>query len=108
MSDEELVEDVREFARKQLPFVPFEDVLRAARVAKDVRLYDEVARRRLGAGSQLAVQLTPEERKAITRERDFAFSERGMWIIIATVSLAALLQGLLDPALRCRRMPVMC
>ena len=97
MTDQELVDDVRQFAQKHLPSVRYEDVIRAARVAKDIRLYDKVARRRPVSGSRLPVQLTPEESEAIIRERDSAFSERGMWVVIATVSLAAFLQGLRRP-----------
>ena len=41
----------------------------------------------------LPVTLTEDEKTALRRERDVTFSERGMWTVIATVSLAALLQG---------------
>ncbi|KAJ6440983.1 sugar transporter [Purpureocillium lavendulum] len=94
MTDQELEEDVKEFAQKKLPCVPYEQILRAARVAKDIRMYDEVARRPgFDARHRLPVTLTDEEKSALRRERDVTFSERGMWTVIATVSLAALLQG---------------
>lgn len=87
-------EDVRQFAEHHLPSVKYEDILRAARVAKDIRLYDEIARRPdFDVRNRLPVNLTDEEKRALRRERDVAFSENGMRIVIATVSLAALLQG---------------
>jgi predicted secreted protein len=39
------------------------------------------------------VQLTEEEKRALCRERDVPFSEKGMRIVILTVSIAAFLQG---------------
>ncbi|GJN71510.1 sugar transporter [Purpureocillium lilacinum] len=94
MTDKELEEDVKEFAQKKLPVVPYEQILRAARVAKDIRMYDEIARRPgFDSRHHLPVTLTEDEKTALRRERDVTFSERGMWTVIATVSLAALLQG---------------
>ncbi|KAK5995691.1 Putative polyol transporter 2-like protein [Cladobotryum mycophilum] len=93
-TDKELQDDVQAFVYKHLPSVRYDDMLRAARVAKDIRLYDEAARRPgYGPGVNLPVHLTKEEKVAIRRERDVPFSERGMRIVIATVSLAAFLQG---------------
>ncbi|WYZ34106.1 hypothetical protein EsH8_I_000382 [Colletotrichum jinshuiense] len=92
-TDEQLEADVTLFAQKCLN-VNTAALLRAARVAKDIKLYDEVARNpNEGASKELPVQLTPEEKRALRRERDVPFSERGMWTIIITVSLAAFLQG---------------
>lgn len=100
MTDKELEEDVKEFAQKKLPVVPYEQILRAARVAKDIRMYDEIARRPgFDSRHHLPVTLTEDEKTALRRERDVTFSERGMWTVIATVSLAALLQG--KSSLRC-------
>ncbi|XP_044717245.1 sugar transporter domain-containing protein [Hirsutella rhossiliensis] len=94
MTDSELEEDVRQFAESHLRSVPYETILRAARVAKDKRIYDEVAARpRFNVRGRLPVHLTPEERDALCREKNVTFSEKGMRIVIATVSLAALLQG---------------
>lgn len=94
MTDYELEEDVRQFAQNHLPSVRYEDILRAARVAKDIRLYDSIAwRPGFELRNRLPVHLTAEEKEALRRERDVAFSEKGMWVVIATVSLAALLQG---------------
>lgn len=82
------------FIENSLPSVRYEDLLRAARVAKDVRFYDELARYDgFHAGENIMVHLTKEEKLALRKERDVPFSERGMRIVIATVSLAALLQG---------------
>ncbi|GKT43400.1 putative polyol transporter 6 [Colletotrichum spaethianum] len=92
-TDEQLEADVTSFAKASLN-VDTAALLRAARVAKDIRLYDEVARNSSeSAGRELPVQLTNEEKRALVRERDVPFSEKGMWTIIITVSLAAFLQG---------------
>ncbi|PKK45095.1 hypothetical protein CI102_9433 [Trichoderma harzianum] len=94
LTDEELQRDVRSFVENHLPSVEYENLLRAARVAKDIRVYDEVARKKgFHFESGLPVQLTMEEKRALTRERDVPFSEKGMRIVILTVSIAALLQG---------------
>lgn len=93
-TDEELEEDVKRFAEDYLPSVNYDSLLRAAWVARDIRIYDEVARsEEPHAVLNLPVQLTPDEKKALRRERDVPFSEKGMRVVILTVSLAALLQG---------------
>ncbi|PHH80329.1 hypothetical protein CDD80_1968 [Ophiocordyceps camponoti-rufipedis] len=53
MTDADLATDVRIFAHDHLPNVPYDRVLRAARVAKDIHLYDEIARRTRIDGSHL-------------------------------------------------------
>ncbi|KAH6891067.1 hypothetical protein B0T10DRAFT_605400 [Thelonectria olida] len=94
VSDEELEADVRNFADTYLRSIKYDDILRGARVAKDIGLYDQVARDSdPNAGSHLPVQLTAEEKRALRRERDGPFSEKGMMVVIFTVSLAAFLQG---------------
>ncbi|KAH8127443.1 hypothetical protein FP744_10004338 [Trichoderma asperellum] len=94
LTDEELQRDVRSFVENHIPSIAYEDLIRAARVAKDIRLYDEVARKEgYHVESDLLVQLTEDEKRALRRERDVPFSERGMQIVIITVSIAALLQG---------------
>lgn len=86
--------DVQSFVENHIPSVAYEDLIRAARVAKDARLYDEVARKEgYHFEPDLLVQLTEEEKRALRRERDVPFSEKGMRIVILTVSIAALLQG---------------
>ena len=92
-TDAELQEDVHRFVVDYLPSISEEKLLRAARVAKDIRLYDEAARSPFGTKHTLLVELTEEEKRALRGEKDVTFSERGMWIVIATVSIAALLQG---------------
>ncbi|EMR68872.1 putative sugar transporter protein [Eutypa lata UCREL1] len=100
LTDEELKADVRQFAETWLPGVDQEKVLRAARVAKDVRTYDDVARdENPSAGNDLDVRLTTEEKHALKAEKDAIFSQRGMDIVILTVSLAAFLQGFVQSSI---------
>ncbi|RDA87051.1 hypothetical protein CP532_3234 [Ophiocordyceps camponoti-leonardi (nom. inval.)] len=106
ISDAELVADVRVFAQNHLPMVPYDRILRAARVAKDLQKYEQVARRTRIEGSHLPVRLTDREKDALCREKDKTFSEKGMRIVIATVSLAALLQG--QAILLCPKMIYIC
>ncbi|KAF7544041.1 hypothetical protein G7Z17_g10261 [Cylindrodendrum hubeiense] len=94
LTDDELKADVQHFHETYLRSVDYEEILRGARVAKDIRTYDQVARDdNPNARLDLPVQLTPDEKRAIRRERDVPFSEKGMRIVILTVSLAAFLQG---------------
>ncbi|TLD10683.1 hypothetical protein PgNI_06495 [Pyricularia grisea] len=101
VTDEDLAADAQQFARTWFSDVPgsANKLLRAARVAKDIRTYDDVAR---GVGIEstassaeqlLPVVLTGAEKRALRNERDATFSERGMRIVVLTVSLAAFLQG---------------
>ncbi|KAI0827796.1 MFS general substrate transporter [Hypoxylon sp. FL0890] len=106
LTDEELQEDVTTFWRTSLsPTVDLQDLLRAARVAQNVRSYDEVARYngpKAGCneiGSSLPVQLTEEEKAALKAEKDVLFAERNMFIVILTVSLAAFLQGFVQSSI---------
>ena len=85
---------MQHFGQACLPNVEPEKILRAARVAKDIRTYDDLVRSdRPDAGYGLPVQLTDEEKQALKREKDVVFPERGMLIVVLTVSLAAFLQG---------------
>lgn len=94
LTDEELQRDVQSFVDNHIPSIAYEDLIRAARVAKDIRLYDKVAREEgFCVESDLLVQLTEDEKRALRRERDVPFSEKGMRVVIITVSIAALLQG---------------
>ncbi|GJC91552.1 hexose transporter [Colletotrichum higginsianum] len=64
-TDDQLEADVRSFAQTTL-HVDTAALLRAARVGKDIRLYDEVARNPSeSAGRELPVQLTAEEKRAL-------------------------------------------
>lgn len=93
-TDSELKRDVQHFCDMYLPSVSPEKMLRAARVAKDIRIYDQIARTSDPAQeSKLPVILSPDEKHFLKRERDVVFSERGMRLVIATVSIAAFLQG---------------
>ncbi|KAL6852738.1 hypothetical protein ACO1O0_007286 [Amphichorda felina] len=94
LTDDELNADVQNFTETYLPSIDYEKVLRAAKVAKDIRPYDEVARYSdPDLAHQIPVFLSPEEKYYLRRERDAVLSERGMHKVIFTVSLAALLQG---------------
>ncbi|OTA89268.1 hypothetical protein M434DRAFT_79571 [Hypoxylon sp. CO27-5] len=101
LTDEELRKDVTSFHRTCLePVVALDDLLRAARVAQNVRSYDEVARSKAPkAGHTLPVQLTEKEKAALKAEKDVLFSERNMFIVILTVSLAAFLQGFVQSSI---------
>ncbi|TLD19082.1 hypothetical protein PspLS_10007 [Pyricularia sp. CBS 133598] len=99
VTDEDLAQDAQQFARAWLSDVPgsAKKLLRAARVAKDIRTYDDVARgigvENAAAAELLPVVLTEAEKRALRDERDSTFSERGMRVVVLTVSLAAFLQG---------------
>ncbi|KAI1410458.1 MFS general substrate transporter [Hypoxylon sp. FL1857] len=104
LTDEELQEDVTSFWEECLrPAVDLADLLRAARVAQNVRSYDEVARyngpKCNEVGYTLPVQLTKKEKAALKAEKDVLFSERNMFIVILTVSLAAFLQGFVQSSI---------
>ncbi|KAI1141718.1 MFS general substrate transporter [Hypoxylon sp. FL0543] len=106
LTDEELQEDVISFWRTSLELVvDLEELLRAARVAQNIRSYDEVARYKgpktgcNEVGSNLPVQLTEEEKTALKAERDVLFAERNMSIVVLTVSLAAFLQGFVQSSI---------
>ncbi len=92
--------DVRQFVERWLPSVDQEKVLRAARVAKDIRTYDDVAHDEdPNAGFHLDVTLTGVEKAALKAEKDTFFSQRGMAVVILTVSLAAFLQGFVQSSI---------
>lgn len=94
LTDAQLEADVRSFSEHVLPSVSYDELLRAARVAKDIRAYYHVAKNPDSAlVMNLPVRLTPGERLALCKERSHPFSERGMMLVIGTVSLAAFLQG---------------
>lgn len=63
----------------------YQELLRAARVGKDIQIYDEAARQPAGfeERNRLAVILTEEEKIALRNEKDVAFSEKGMLAVIA-------------------------
>lgn len=66
---------------------------RAALVAQNVMIYDEVARG-IRDGAHLPVQLDKSEKTALKNERDRLFAQSaGLYMTVLTVSLAAILQG---------------
>ncbi|RWA07726.1 hypothetical protein EKO27_g7379 [Xylaria grammica] len=100
LTDEELESDAREFQREFLPFVAVDNLLRAVQVAKDIRIYDKVARSEDPHESDaLPVKLTAEEKVALRKEKDSLPSEPTMLIVFLTVSLAAFLQGFVQSSI---------
>ncbi|KAI3321109.1 hypothetical protein HD806DRAFT_546901 [Xylariaceae sp. AK1471] len=100
LTDEELERDVRDFHAAFLPFVKFEKLLRAVQVAKDIRIYDAVARSDdPHASDGLPVQLAANEKAALKMEKDSLPSEAAMLIVVLTVSLAAFLQGFVQSSI---------
>ncbi|KAI0429981.1 sugar transporter-domain-containing protein [Xylaria sp. FL1042] len=100
LTDEELEGDIREFHRQFLPSIDVQQLLRAVQVAKDIRIYDAVARSDdPHAGKDLPVQLTAKEKMALRKEKDSLPSEPTMLIVILTVSLAAFLQGFVQSSI---------
>ncbi|KAF3054845.1 putative polyol transporter 1 [Daldinia childiae] len=100
LTDEELQHDVNIFWKNCLSAVNRDDLLRAARVAQNARSYDEVARSEdPRAGYHLPVHLSDEEKVALKAEKDVLFSQRGMFTVILTVSLAAFLQGFVQSSI---------
>ncbi|KAI1074804.1 hypothetical protein F5B20DRAFT_585976 [Whalleya microplaca] len=99
-TDEQLYDDVKLFQQRYLPNVDARKLLDAARVAQNARSYDAVARStNPDAGVGLPVQLTKDEKAALKAEKDVLFSERNMFIVILTVSLAAFLQGFVQSSI---------
>ncbi|KAF2971719.1 hypothetical protein GQX73_g1797 [Xylaria multiplex] len=100
LTEEEIERDVREFHREFLPLVNVDRLLRAVQVAKDIRIYDKVARsEEPHAGQGLPVQLTAEEKVALKKEKDSLPSEPTMLMVFLTVSLAAFLQGFVQSSI---------
>ncbi|KAI0173450.1 hypothetical protein GGR52DRAFT_571961 [Hypoxylon sp. FL1284] len=100
LNDEELDADVSAFQKSCLPKVDRARLLRAARVAQNVRSYDEIARSDdPEAGRDLPVQLDEEEKTALKAEKDSLFSQQKMLPVILTVSLAAFLQGFVQSSI---------
>ncbi|KAF5019721.1 hypothetical protein F66182_8264 [Fusarium sp. NRRL 66182] len=77
---------------KQLPTLDRDQVERAAEVAKNGNYYYRLSKGLITNPSPV-VKLTPDEKYSLVAERERLFSQRGMLVIIYTVSLAAFLQG---------------
>ncbi|OBT66691.1 hypothetical protein VE03_03958 [Pseudogymnoascus sp. 23342-1-I1] len=94
LNQEQLLRDVDAFAASK----SFSDDIclglrRAALVAQNSLIYDEVSRGR-HIGAQLPVQLTDAEKRALRDERDHLFAQsKGLYMTVLTVSIAAILQG---------------
>ncbi|KAI1458215.1 hypothetical protein F4805DRAFT_151026 [Annulohypoxylon moriforme] len=107
LNDEELVQDVMLFREECLQTVDLDDLIRAARVAQNAHSYDEVARSMSPDsktnpnedGYHPVVQLTEEEKAALKAEKESLFSQKDMFIVILTVSLAAFLQGFVQSSI---------
>ena len=85
-----------------LPNKKFSLIVRAARVAKDIRSYDDVARGIFDAVDDRVVglvKLTDDEKKALRAEKNTIFSQTGMFVVILTVSLASFLQGFVQSSI---------
>ncbi|KAM5348985.1 hypothetical protein ACJ41O_008808 [Fusarium nematophilum] len=72
------------------PYPSEQEIQAAAEVSQDRNLYISAART---DNPNTPVTLNAAERRALAREVDHTFSEKGMWMVIVTVSLSAFLQG---------------
>ncbi|POS69660.1 hypothetical protein DHEL01_v211944 [Diaporthe helianthi] len=100
LSDKELQADVKEFS-KHLPDVSYQDVLRAARVAKDIRTYDQVARN-AATQTNLLVTLEEHEKRGLVSEHDELRGQfRSIFPVVLTVGCAAFLQGHVQASINC-------
>ncbi|ROW04806.1 hypothetical protein VMCG_04780 [Cytospora schulzeri] len=100
LDDRELQHDVKEFS-KHLPDVEYHELLRAARVAKDIRTYDEVARN-MATQTNLLVSLEEEEKRGLVSEQDELRGQfRQILPVILTVGCAAFLQGHVQASINC-------
>ncbi|KAH9899093.1 sugar transporter-domain-containing protein [Xylariomycetidae sp. FL2044] len=96
MSNMEVMEDAHRFATESLEMDDegAKSFVRAALVAKDIYVYDMVARGHPDYVSRsLPVKLERDELDALRDEKDRLFSERKMIIVSVSVAIAALLQG---------------
>lgn len=94
LNQEQVLRDVNTFAAS----MSFSDdirlgIQRAALVAQNALIYDDVSRDRR-SGIQLPVQLADDEKRALRNERDHLFAQsKGLYMTVLTVSIAAILQG---------------
>ncbi|KAJ4247776.1 hypothetical protein NW762_012985 [Fusarium torreyae] len=77
---------------KEIPSLERDQVERAAEVAKNGNYYYRLSKGLITNLSPV-VELTSDEKYSLVAERERLFSQRGMLVIICTVSLAAFLQG---------------
>lgn len=93
MRDEELPADVESFHRECLPEINLQRLLKAAKIGKHPNTYEDISRGRWEGSMEGLEELDGVDKKALVAEHDSALPERGMLIVILTVSLAAFLQG---------------
>ncbi|KAK7429139.1 hypothetical protein QQZ08_004354 [Neonectria magnoliae] len=89
--EHELREGIRILSGK-LESVEISELERAVEVARVADVYYDVAKGNT-SDTPLPVTLTESEKLSLVAEREKLFSQRGMLVIICTVSLAAFLQG---------------
>ncbi|KAF4470086.1 myo-inositol transport ITR1 [Fusarium albosuccineum] len=77
---------------RELPTLPRIEVERAAEVARNGRYYYLLSKGHVHNASPVVI-LDKAEKNALVAEREQLFSQRGMLVVISTVSLAAFLQG---------------
>lgn len=75
----------------QMPTMEVDELQRAAEVGRESSHYYHLARDIHSA--QTIVELSPMEKENLIAERESIVSQRGMFVIICTISLAAFLQG---------------
>ncbi|KPM41126.1 hypothetical protein AK830_g5433 [Neonectria ditissima] len=89
--EDELREGIRILSEK-LPSVETAELERAVEVARVADVYYDVAKGDT-PDTDLPVTLADDEKLSLVAEREKLFSQRGMLVVICTVSLAAFLQG---------------
>ena len=100
LDDRELQRDVRNFS-KHLPGVEYDEILRAARVAKNILTYDEVAKNK-ASQTNLLVALREEEKEGLAAEQDKLRGQfRQIFPVVLTVGCAAFLQGHVQASINC-------
>lgn len=91
VSDEDIRQDIDTIC-SELPLLEREQVRRAAEVARMGTFYYRLSKGDVN-GDPSVENLSQDEKDSIVAERERLFSQRGMLVIIVTVSLAAFLQG---------------
>ncbi|KFY02863.1 hypothetical protein O988_01862 [Pseudogymnoascus sp. VKM F-3808] len=93
LTEEQLLRDVDAFAESMSLSDIRIGLRRAALVAQNALIYDDVSRDR-HSGTHLPVMLSDDEKRALKNERDHLFAQsKGLYMTVLTVSLAAILQG---------------
>ncbi|KAF3766505.1 MFS general substrate transporter [Cryphonectria parasitica EP155] len=100
LSDKELQKDVKEFSR-HLPGIEYEQVLRAARVAKNIRTYDEVAKNMATETNLLVALNTDEKQGLVSEQQNLRGQFRQIFPVALTVGCAAFLQGHVQASINC-------